>query len=180
MTRLVDPETQLIEQIRVNVAFEQMIFSVLVGAVLGGALTLLLNLGASLLGGVSFSGVIAALLETLLVSFLIFLVGFFSSIAVGAPLFMAMEKNKRRNIWPYLAAAMAIAVVAFAFSAGGLPVAGDLTPRVVVAIFVPALVIALMFSRGMRPHWRAAQKAEEQAETEAEKGSAGANIVRIH
>jgi uncharacterized membrane protein HdeD (DUF308 family) len=120
----------------------------------------------------SFGGLVTVFLETLMASFLIFLVGFFASVAVGAPLFIALEKRKRRNMWPYLAAAIGVAIASFLFANGGLPGpgAGDLVT--VVSIFVPAIVIALTFARLMKPHWRAAERADAR--------SAGPIMVRLH
>lgn len=157
-------ERELAEQIRVNVAFEQMIVAVLAGAFVGGGLVFIIKLGAFVLSaGMSFSGFVAVFLEMLLAGFLIFLVGFFASVAIGAPLFIALEKRKRRNMWPYLAAATGVAIAAFLFVSGGLPgrSAGDLAA--VASTFVPAIVIALTFARLMKPHWRAAERAEAES-----------------
>ncbi|WDI31807.1 hypothetical protein PUV54_01225 [Hyphococcus flavus] len=160
----VSSEQQLAEQIRVNVAFEQMIVAVLAGAFAGGGLVFIIQFGAFVLsGGMTLSGFVNVFLETLLAGFLIFLVGFFSSVAIGAPLFMALEKRKRRNLWPYLAAAMGVALATIVFRAGGLPAQGDLTLMTLAVVIVPALIIALTFARLMKPHWRAAEKAEQAA-----------------
>lgn len=166
MGRLVPTDEQVADQIRVNVAFEQMIVAVLAGAFVGGGLTLIMKLGVFLFSaGVSFSGLVGVFLETLLVGFLIFLIGFFSSVAIGAPLFMALEKRKRRNMWPYLAASLAVAILTFIAASGGLPTRNDFSLIAITAIFVPAIVIALIFARLMRPHWRAAERAEAEEET---------------
>jgi hypothetical protein len=154
-------QTHIIDQIRVNVAFEQLIVAVLTGAFVAGILTLVLNLGAAVFGGVlSFSTLLSAALNTLLVSFLVFLVGFLASIIVGAPLFIVLEKAKRRSMWPYLAASLAVAIIVFSFMAGHLPLADDVTVSVFVSVFIPAIVIAFVFGRLMQPHWRAAARAE--------------------
>lgn len=171
-----DQAQQTIDQIRVNIAFEKLVFSVLTGAAIGGGLTLLLDLAGMVLGGLSFGALLAALLNTLLASFLIFLIGFFASVAVGAPLFVWLEKNKRRNVWPYLAAACAVAIASFVVSAGGLPQASDFTLKTLVQIFIPAIFIAVMFARLMVPVWRAAEKAEAEA-AERDRPS---NIIRLH
>ncbi len=174
------PHEALIEQIRVNVAFEQMIVSVLAGAFVGGGLTLLLKLGGLFFaGGFAFTGLITAILETMLVSFLIFLIGFFASVAIGAPLFIALEKRKRRNMWPYLVAALAVAVVSFMAASGGLPTGRDLTIGVLAATFIPALIIAFTFGRLMRPHWDAAARAEAD-DALSPGASSPTNIVRLH
>lgn len=165
MRGLVPSDEQVVEQIRVNVAFEQMIVSVLAGAFVGGALTLAVKFGAFFLSsGVSFAGLVSIFLETLLASFLIFLVGFFSSIVIGAPLFIALEKRKRRNMWPYLAASLAVAIASFVISSGGLPTGSDFSLMTITAIFAPAIVIALIFAHLMKPHWQAAARAEAATE----------------
>ena len=166
-----DPEQQTLDQIRVNIAFEQMVVAVLAGAASGGAMTLVVKLARVFFSDFSFAALLAVFLDTLLVSFLIFLVGFFASVAVGAPLFMFLEKRKRRTLWPYLAAALAAAITVLFFAAGGFPSAVGI--EAVTAIFAPAIVIALIFARLMKPHWRAAEQAEAEA-------AAGPIFFRLH
>jgi hypothetical protein len=151
------------DQITSNVAFENMVVAVLTGAFAGGAMMLALNLARMVLSDLSFSALISALLETIFVAIAIFLVGFFTSVAVGAPLYTILEKNKRRTVWPYLVAALAVAVIAFSFSVGGLSSLSDARIETGLAIFAPAIIIALTFARLMKPHWIAAQKAEAAA-----------------
>jgi len=165
-------EQATIDQVRINVAFEQMVFAVFTGAAAGGALTFLLALARSLLGGFFLSGLVSQLLESLLVSILIFLAGFVASVVFGAPLFAALEKRKRRNVWPYLGAASGVAIAVFVLLAISVPGAASFSLDTIAAIFAPALVIAIVFSHGMKPHWRAAEKAEAEAE--------GPVIFRIH
>jgi len=155
-------EDEVIDQIRVNIAFEQMIVAVLAGAAVGGALTLVSKVAAVFMLDFSFAALLTAALETLLVTFLIFLIGFAASVAVGAPLFIFLEKRKRRNTWPYLAASIAIALAVFVAVAGGLPGVGRLTFGALASTLAPAIVIALIFGRLMQPHWRAAERAEEK------------------
>ncbi|WP_425407928.1 hypothetical protein [Hyphococcus sp.] len=165
-------EAETLEQIRMNIAFEQMIVAVLAGAFVGGGLTLLLKLADVLIAvELSFNGLIGVFLDTLFVSFMIFLIGFFASVAVGAPLFTALEKRKRRNMWPYLAASMGVAIAAFIFIAGGLPAPKDATLARLSAIFIPAIVVAVVFARLMQPHWRAAAQRDARAEE---------NLYRLH
>ncbi|MFC2953813.1 hypothetical protein ACFOOP_17880 [Marinicaulis aureus] len=165
-------EQATIDQVRINVAFEQMVFAVFTGAAAGGALTFLLALARSLFGGFFLSGVVSQLLESLLVSILIFLAGFVASVIFGAPLFAALEKRKRRNVWPYLGAASGVAIAVFVLLAISVPGAASFSLDTIAAIFAPALVIAIVFAQGMKPHWRAAEKAEAEAE--------GPVIFRIH
>ena len=141
-----------------------MVVAVLTGAFFGGAMLLALNVFRMVFGGLTFELMLSVLLETIFAAILIFVVGFFSSVAIGAPLFSALEKRKRRNLWPYLLASLAVAIVVFAFNAGGLPTVGDFEVETLLVIFAPAIIIALTFARLMRPHWRAAEKAEAEAD----------------
>ncbi len=156
-------EQATIDQIRINVAFEEMVVSVLAGAGVGGALTFVLSLARTLMGGFSFLNLTTLFLESLLVSILIFLIGFGASVIFGASLFAALEKRKRRNVWPYLGAATGVAIAVFVLLAIGVPGAGTIDLKAFTAIFTPALVVAFVFARRMQPHWRAAEKAEAEA-----------------
>ena len=168
---MTDEKTKILETVNVNIAFEHMVFAVLTGAGVAGALTFMLSVGSAVIGGAfSFSVLLSAFLETLLASFMVFLVGFFASVMIGAPLFVMLEKSKRRNAWPYLAAALAVALIVFSFMTGHLPLAEDFNIAVVASIFIPAIVIALTFARSMKPYWLAAAREEEIAQ----------NIFRIH
>lgn len=154
-------QAETAEQVRTNIAFEHMVFAVLTGAFVGGGATLLYGIGTALFrNAFSFSVLVSELLNTLLVSFLIFLVGFFASLVVGAPLFSALERTKRRNIWPYLGAALAVSIIVIAMMNGGFPLADDFNWGLVFAVILPAIVIAVAFVRSMQPHWRKAEKEE--------------------
>ncbi len=164
-------QSDIAAEVRINVAFEQMVLSVLTGAFVGGGATLLFGLITSLVtGAFSISVLLSVLLNTLLVSFLIFLVGFFASLVIGAPLFSALERAKRRTLWPYLGAALGVALIVLSFMQGGLPLAEDFSVGLVLAVILPAIVIAVTFARFMQPHWRAADRAE----------AAEGNILRLH
>lgn len=166
-----DIAQETIDQIRVNVAFEEMIVSVLTGAAIGGALAFGFNLFGLVSGGFIFAGLLSAMLDAFLVAFVVFLTGFGASVAIGAPLFMFLEKRKRRTVWPYLAAALGVAIFAMFFKNASLPDTEGW--RGAVLVFTPAVIIALTFGRLMRPHWKAAEKAEADA-------AAGPIMVRIH
>lgn len=163
-----------LDQIRVNVAFENMVVAVLAGAGAGGAMTFVLKLWRAVFPDFSFAALLTAFLETLLTAFLIFLIGFISSVALGAPLFRLLENRKQRAPWPYLVAALAISVVVLLAASRGIPGPEDLRIETVTAIFAPAIIIALIFARLMTPHWRATERAE--AETDA----TGSNIIRLN
>lgn len=160
--------SEVLKQIRINVAFEQMILAVLTGAVIGGGLIFVLGFaGAIVGGGLSPSQLLAVTLKAITISFLIFLTGFFSSAAVMTPLFWAMEKAKRRNVWPYLAASLVVAILAFLLATGETPFTAKNTPEALSATIVPAIVIALIFGRRMEPYWRASAQAEAAAKAGA-------------
>lgn len=164
LPRSKDTTQEVLDQVRVNVAFENMVYSVLAGAAAGGAMTFVVKLAGVLFPDFSFAALLTAVLETLLTTFLIFLTGFISCVALGAPLFRLLEKRKQRTLWPYLFAALAIAIVVLIAAARGLPGPQDLRLETLTAIFAPAIVMALIFSHQMRPHWRAAERAEREAE----------------
>lgn len=167
-----------LEEIRVNIAFEKMVASVLAGAAFGGVATFICRLITMAPGGFAPGEMLGAVMELLLVSFMIFLTGFFASVAIGGPLFKSLEKRKVRNVWPYLAASLVVAIVAFALSNEGFITRGGMTLFAVTATFAPAVFVAVMFSKLMTPHWRAAEKAEREAENDQTR--TGANIVRLH
>ena len=152
-------QSETAEQVRTNIAFEHMVFAVLTGAFVGGSATLVFGLGSALFrNAFSFSVLVSELLNTLLVSFLIFLVGFFASLVVGAPLFSALERTKRRSVFPYLGAALAVSIIVIAMMNGGFPLADDFSFGLVFAVILPAIVIAMTFVRSMQSHWRMADK----------------------
>jgi hypothetical protein len=166
LVRVNEPASLTIDQIRGNIAFEQMVVAVLTGAFSGAAMILALKVIEMIGQGFSLEALLTVALETAFVAMLIFLTGFFASIVLGAPLFAALEQRKRRTFWPYLVAALAAAIIAFAFSVGGLPTLADLRLETLLAIFAPAIIIALTFARLMGPHWRAAERAEAAAAAE--------------
>ena len=165
-------EQATLDQVRINVAFEQMVVAVLMGAFVGGALTLLLNVMQGLTDGLSFVGFVSSLLQALFVSILIFLSGFGASVIFGAPFFAALEKRKQRNVWPYLGAGLSVAIAAFVVLSVAFPSAGGFTFKTIAAIFVPPVIVAGVFAKGMQPHWRAAEKAESEQN--------GPIVFRIH
>lgn len=160
-----DPE-DVLEQIRTNWAFEHLIVAVLTGAGVGGTLTFLWTLAAAF-SGASIGAVLASALTTgLLTAFLVFLIGFLSGVLVIAPLFRAMERMKRRSVWPYVAAFLVIAAAALALASG---FRGPVGPNVAAPVIISSIVIAVLFARRMRPLWRAAERAELEEGEQAPK-----------
>lgn len=161
-----EDQAKLADQVRMNVAFEQMVMSVLSGALVGGGMRFIIGVASAIFGAtLSFSTLLSVLLNTMLVSFLIFLIGFFASVIVGAPLFAALENAKRRSLWPYLGASLAVALIVFSLMQGGLPVMSDLDASSAISIFLPAVIIAVVFVRRMQSYWRAAKQAEQNIAT---------------
>jgi len=158
--RAPDP-TELLEQIRANWAFEHLLASVLVGAGVAGALAFLIGVGAGLIANSTiFAAAAAAFAKALKIAFLVFLIGFLSGVLVIAPLFRMLERAKRRSGWPYVVAALAIAIAGLALVSNlrGADIGFDVAAPVIAS----SLVISVLFSRRMRPMWRAAAKAEAE------------------
>jgi len=154
-------EYKFVAAVRYNTVFEQAVISVLIGAGLGGAAIFAVSVAGAVMDGMlSLMQLVSITISSVFVSFLIFLVGFLSSIVVIAPLSTALEKTKLRSVWPYLAAALAIALIALTFLNGGLPIISDIDIDVIVSVIAPAIVIALIFGRRMQPYWRAAARAD--------------------
>ncbi len=152
-------QSQILDEVRVNLVFEHMIVSVLTGAFAGAALVFLFALfGVLSHGGFSLYFLLTAVLKTMLAGFLIFLVGFFASVVVLTPLHRVLEKSRRRHVWPYAAAIVGVAAAGLA-GMKVLPLVGGLDLSSVVAVLTSSLVTAFEFGRRMRPVWRAADRA---------------------
>jgi hypothetical protein len=154
------PDDRLYIEIRARAAFECMLVAVLTTALVSGAAAFLLEGATTLVrAGLSISVLARAALVGIAVLATVFLSGFFASVAVGAPLFLALEKARMRKSWPYMVGALAVAFVTI-WLVVGFPFDPDAPHRLLY--FLPALLIAGLFARGMRPRWRAAERAESQ------------------
>ena len=166
MSRPTQHQAEIFEQIRANWAFEHLIVSVLTGAGVGGVLTFAIALGSvTISGALAASGIAAIFVKALLVTFLIFLAGFLSGVLIVAPLFRALEKAKRRSIWPYVAAFLAIAAAGLLLVSnmrGSASVGLD----VAIPVMAASVVIAFVFARRIKPLWRAAERAEAETANE--------------
>ncbi len=164
MTNLVDPDrAQMVEEIRANVAFEQLIGSLVSGAALGGACYFVVGFIVLLVtGGLSAPGVFSLVLSTLTACLSIFLIGFFAGVVVVTPLFKALEKAKRRNVWPYAAAALGVCVASL-ITLANLPRLPNPGLASIVAVLSAGLFTAFDFGRRMDPIWQSVKRAEEQA-----------------
>ena len=169
-----ETEDRVQDQIRLNVAFEQSVLSVLTGAAIGGALSLVVDLFVVLGTGLSFMQLVSTLVAALTASFLIFLAGFISSILVVAPLFLTLERAKKRILWPYPLAALLIAFLIMTVLHGQFPLVSDFDIEAVMTVILPALIIGVLFARRMRPYLIAAARAEST--TVAPRS----NVTRLH
>ena len=155
-------------EVRANIVFEKMIVSVLTVAVIAGAAHFLLGVVARLIGGaLSLAGVGGAAFAAISYVFLFFLAGFAAALAIGIPLFKALERARIREIWPYALAAVAISLGVLA--AAGLSPSFEAPARALY--LAPGLAAALLFARKMQPFWRAADRADE---------AAGDSFARLH
>jgi len=156
-------QAQIAQEIRANVAFEQLIGSLVSGAAIGGGIFFALTFAGLLFGGaLSLSTLLSLLLNSLMAVLSIFLIGFIAGVIIVTPLFKALEKAKRRNAWPYIAASIGVCVFSLVALAN-LPRAPAPDVAVVISVFAAGLFISFDFGRRMTSFWRAAERAEEQA-----------------
>ncbi len=153
----------VIEDIRANVAFENIALALIAGAGFCGAASFILQLGAAIFaGGVSFGGLMLIAVNAAVLSFLFFVVGFGAGAVIITPLFRALEKAKRRTLSPYAAAALAVAATSL-IAAGVLPWGGGPSALAIAAVLAATAVTAAVFGARMVPVWRAAEKEEAAA-----------------
>ncbi len=161
-------EQGLIAEIRANVVFEKMIVSVLTVAGAAAAAHFLIGFALrAAAGAVSFAGLGTLFLNAILFAAFFFLAGFAASVAVGIPMFRALEKAKLRKAWPYCLAAFAVSFLILI--AAGAPPSFEAPHRIL--FLLPGLAAALLFVRRMRPFWEAAARAEKEQQ---------AAIIRLH
>lgn len=153
----------LVEQIRANVAFEQIVVSVLAGAGVCSLAFLALRIGALIVGGsFSMSTLLSAAFAAIVFAFLFFLIGFAAGAAIVTPLFRMLENSRRRSGWPYGAAAIAVAVMSLII-AGALPAAQAPGATAIISVIGATIVTSIIFARLMAPHWAAAEAEERRA-----------------
>lgn len=158
-----DGREALVEQIRANVAFEQIVVSVLAGAGVCSLAFLALRVGALIVGGsLSMSTLLSAAFGAIVFAFLFFLVGFAAGAAIVTPLFRMLEKSRRRSGWPYGAAAIAVAFLSLTI-ASALPAAQAPGVTAIISVIGATIVTSVIFARLMAPHWAAAEAEERRA-----------------
>jgi hypothetical protein len=155
-----EDEIAVVSDVRAEIAFENMIVSVLAGSAVAGVAHFTIAVGAHLVAG-SFSLVAAgiALVAAVGFTFLFFIAGFGASLAIGVPLYRLLEKAKLRRAWPYCLVATATGLV-IATAAGVAPTF-EAPGRILY--LVPGLAAALIFARKMRPFWAAIEREEREA-----------------
>ena len=170
----VNPHEQaIVDDVRMNVVFEQAILAGLAGAAVGGALRTLLETGVAISQSTPLFGIIVGFFLTLLQSsFLIFLGAFISAVAVVTPLFVALERMKLRQTWPFFVAAFAVVSLYLGLSKSRIDFFFALEWRDVVTVIAPAILITWLFTQRLRPLWRAAATREERAPA--------SNVHRLH
>lgn len=156
-----DGREALVQQIRANVAFEHIVVSVLAGAGICSFVFLTLRLIVLVAAGsFSVSTLLSAVFAAIIFAFLFFLIGFAAGAAIVTPLFLALEKSRRRSGWPYGAAAIGVATLSLV-AASALPAAQAPSIAAIIAVMGATVMTSIIFARLMAPHWAAAQ-AEEQ------------------
>jgi len=158
---------RVIASVRANIVFEKLIASVLTVAGAAGGAHLLIGLASrAAVSSLTIGGALTALVEAVSFSFFFFIAGFAASLAVGIPLFRALEKAKVRRVAPYVLAAFAVSLVVM-IAAGSAP-SFDAPARALY--LVPGIAAALLFGRKMRPFWAAADRSDAAAE----------NVIRLN
>ncbi|MCB2096904.1 MAG: hypothetical protein KDE05_04665 [Parvularculaceae bacterium] len=155
-------EAGVIAEIRANVVFEKMIVSVLTVAGFSAAAHFLIAFALRLsANALSFAGLGSLVMNAILFAAFFFLAGFAASVAIGIPLFRALEKAKLRKPWPYGLAALVVSFLILA--AAGAPPSVEAPQRALYLL--PGLAAALLFARRMKPFWEAAVRREEEPQT---------------
>jgi hypothetical protein len=146
-------------QIRANIAFEHMLMAVLIAAAASGGAVFLLAGGEAIISSRQIvPALFGAFYSAMVFSFVAFLIGFFASVAVGLPLFLALEKIRLRKAWPYIAAGAAIELVAAGFVLKRMPMVEDFLSLDHAPLLLPGILAAAIFGRRMGPVWKAAER----------------------
>ena len=154
-------EEQVLREVRASLAFEHMAAAALFGGATSAAGYLLLLLAGMVLGGgLGFTALLDLLLRSMVFGVVVFLLGFAAAIAVMTPLYLVLEKNRVRRVWPFHLAAFLFSFAAVFAVMGRTPDLGD--PGVLL-YFLPGFLIVALFARRIVPLWRAADRAAAAA-----------------
>ena len=160
-----DEQSRIIEELQLNFAFEQMIVAVLCGAALSFIFVLCLKMAAAAMAAnISFAAFLTSFGAALLTGFLVFLAGFLATVLFLAPLLKALEKDRRRQPWPYFAVSLLIAAVGLVL-VSALPWGNGMSAPVIASVILSAISIAGIYVRRMVPYWRARKEADEAAQS---------------
>ncbi|NWG71325.1 MAG: hypothetical protein HXY23_06930 [Parvularculaceae bacterium] len=151
-----EQQQEIAREVRASLAFEHMLAAAMIGggASASGALVLqLVRLAAET--SLTLMTSLEALLRALTAGVVVFLLAFAASVAVFTPLYMVLEKNRVRTIWPFHLAALAVQLGVLAML--GLAPGFEAPWRVIYLL--PGLLIVSLFGRRIAPLWRAADRA---------------------
>lgn len=156
-------------ELNARAAFEAMLTATLTVAIAAMPIQFVIGVIAALFDGAALTRLPAIAIGALSLGFAIFLGGFVAALAIGVPLFMALERMKlRRRIHYVLGGVLANAIV-YLVLAGEPP---SLRSPVEFLYLLPGAAIALLFVRKVGPLWRMAQAAPP--------ASGGGTVVRLH
>lgn len=142
---------------RADLVYQEMIFSVVIAALLAGVGALIAHAGPmAARGAASIPGVAEALVAALGYALMVFLAGFAISAALAMPLYRQLERMKARALWPFPALALLAALLILA-AAGAGPSGAEPWRLIHLA---PGAVASVLFVRKLRAIWSAADALE--------------------
>ena len=153
-------------ELSVRATFERMIVASLKGAVVSGAVSLCIGLGAAVLDGAGLTRLMSVAIGSLSLACVVFFGGFIGAIVIGVPLTLALESAGVRKAPPYFLSAMLVNAVLFVALTGAPP---DFGRPMEFLYLLPGPLVAFLYLTDVAPIWRrsAAQ-------------SAGTNVIRLH
>ncbi|MCA8890089.1 MAG: hypothetical protein KDA46_14740, partial [Parvularculaceae bacterium] len=145
-------DDHLIAEVRLNIAFEQMIVAALGSSAVSALCIVLLKIGILIGNGVwTISATFMSFYHGISFAAIFFLLSFAAAALIGAPLFRVLEKAKYRRLWPYYFAA---AFVGFLCTAAlGSPVSIE-QPANILRL-APGIMMVAFFGRLIKPFWSA-------------------------
>lgn len=151
-----EEQARVEREVRASLAFEHMLAAAVTGGAASAGGAFILNF-ARLAADASLdpTALLGALLQSLGAGVVVFLLAFAASVIVFTPLYMILEKNRVRKIWPFHGAALAVQVAILAML-GAAP--GFEAPWRVIYL-LPGFLIVHLFGRRIIPLWRAADRA---------------------
>lgn len=150
-------------------AFETMLAATLLTATAAMPVSFVLGLAAAVLDGAALSRLVVMAVDALSLGFVIFLGGFVGAVVFGVPVFLVLERLKRRTGAHYVLAGILVNAIAFVILVGRAPL---LQNPAEFLYLLPGGVIALLFLRRMAPVWRATETDPAPPESSA--------VVRLH